>query len=328
MRLAYDHLSQAVIWAEKHLKNRGRMMAMLSAIYAYVCFFVGKNEKAAQMLEAHIQQIVAHGIPEVLVTSYFVLAQIAGDNGKKDQAELLCKELRAYSRGNIRIEIASELLLVELHCNFQRLYCAQSALKRAQERIQESSEGLPAIARLYLSHKSQIASLHIAATFTSCITDTTLAEADAALKIAMEIGRGQEIVEVLLARMKIHQYLGDNQNAVRDYSEAEILIKDNGLNRFTSKLSEFNKKSGSVLREPRLQSGIQTVTQNTAIPKLTTRQIQVIQGLENQLSNKEIARALMVSENTVKWHLKKLFQILEVYDRREVVRRAQSIGLI
>ncbi|MCY1309783.1 HTH-type transcriptional regulator MalT [compost metagenome] len=49
--------------------------------------------------------------------------------------------------------------------------------------------------------------------------------------------------------------------------------------------------------------------------------------LSRNLSNKEIARAMDVGEQTVKWHLKNLFGKLNAAGRKHAVARARQLGL-
>lgn len=64
------------------------------------------------------------------------------------------------------------------------------------------------------------------------------------------------------------------------------------------------------------------------LPKLGDRQIEVLKLLCGGGQNSEIARALSISENTVKTHLKYIFVELGVSRRTECVQRAQQLGLI
>ena len=54
----------------------------------------------------------------------------------------------------------------------------------------------------------------------------------------------------------------------------------------------------------------------------------LLELLARNLSNKEIAQAMAVGEETVKWHLKNLFGKLDAGTRKHVVRRAQLLGLL
>jgi len=61
---------------------------------------------------------------------------------------------------------------------------------------------------------------------------------------------------------------------------------------------------------------------------LTPKEREVLELLSRNLSNKEIATAMGVGEETVKWHLKNLFGKLSAGSRKHVVRRAQLLGLL
>ncbi len=60
---------------------------------------------------------------------------------------------------------------------------------------------------------------------------------------------------------------------------------------------------------------------------LTTRQVEVLRELAKGQSNKQIAKALEVTEGTVKIHLAAIFRILKVNNRTEAVLVAQKMGL-
>jgi LuxR family maltose regulon positive regulatory protein len=60
---------------------------------------------------------------------------------------------------------------------------------------------------------------------------------------------------------------------------------------------------------------------------LTRREAQVLQRLAEYCSNEEIAADLVLSLNTVKTHMRSLFQKLSVTKRADAVRRGRAIGL-
>lgn len=63
-------------------------------------------------------------------------------------------------------------------------------------------------------------------------------------------------------------------------------------------------------------------------PSLTPREFDVLRLVARGRSNKEIASAMFVTEETVKSHMKGLFQKLEVHDRAEAVSTALQRGLL
>jgi len=63
------------------------------------------------------------------------------------------------------------------------------------------------------------------------------------------------------------------------------------------------------------------------LDKLTERERQVLQGLSEGKSNKEIARDLDLSEPTIKLHVKTLYRKLEVANRTQAALVARDAGL-
>jgi LuxR family maltose regulon positive regulatory protein len=61
---------------------------------------------------------------------------------------------------------------------------------------------------------------------------------------------------------------------------------------------------------------------------LTPRESGVLKLLADGMSNKEIARVMDVSDETIKWHLKNLFIKLDAGTRKHAVDRARLLGLI
>src|ERR1700751_2492726 len=62
--------------------------------------------------------------------------------------------------------------------------------------------------------------------------------------------------------------------------------------------------------------------------KLTAREHDVLAMIRQGFSNKRIARALEISPETVKTHVKRIFLKLAVNTRAEAVCRAGSLGLL
>jgi len=61
---------------------------------------------------------------------------------------------------------------------------------------------------------------------------------------------------------------------------------------------------------------------------LSKREIQLLYWMVEGHSNREIAKELFISENTVKYHIRNIFQKLEVQNRTEAVAYALREGLI
>jgi two-component system NarL family response regulator len=63
-------------------------------------------------------------------------------------------------------------------------------------------------------------------------------------------------------------------------------------------------------------------------PSLTPRELDVLRLVSRGRTNKEMASAMFISEETVKTHMKSLFQKLGVHDRAEAVAVSLQRGLI
>jgi DNA-binding NarL/FixJ family response regulator len=82
----------------------------------------------------------------------------------------------------------------------------------------------------------------------------------------------------------------------------------------------------AVVQQP---FGLLDDSQNAPIESpLTESQLRVLQALVRGLSNKEIARELWLSEQTVKFHLSNIYRVLDVGSRAEAIRYAYEHALV
>jgi two-component system nitrate/nitrite response regulator NarL len=73
--------------------------------------------------------------------------------------------------------------------------------------------------------------------------------------------------------------------------------------------------------------GTRTVSKNEPFEKLTERELGLLRLVADGLSNRAIARELSISENTVKYHMKNIFQKLNAQNRTEAVTIALQTGI-
>ena len=72
---------------------------------------------------------------------------------------------------------------------------------------------------------------------------------------------------------------------------------------------------------------IESLSVGVPIPGLSDRQFEVLLKAVRGYSNKAIARALQLSESTVKAHLSASFRVLGVSNRTEAVYAAAQLGI-
>jgi LuxR family maltose regulon positive regulatory protein len=61
---------------------------------------------------------------------------------------------------------------------------------------------------------------------------------------------------------------------------------------------------------------------------LSERELQILQLIADGQMNKEIARALAISTETVKWHIKNIYAKLKVNSRIQAMSRAREMKLL
>ncbi|WP_420409224.1 response regulator transcription factor [Hoeflea sp.] len=64
------------------------------------------------------------------------------------------------------------------------------------------------------------------------------------------------------------------------------------------------------------------------VTTLTPRQLEIMRIIVDGGTNRDIAGQLKISENTVKTHLRQIFQVLGVNKRTSCISKARSLGLI
>jgi LuxR family transcriptional regulator, maltose regulon positive regulatory protein len=78
----------------------------------------------------------------------------------------------------------------------------------------------------------------------------------------------------------------------------------------------------------RFQSASPAASGSSTVASLSARERRILEIIGEGKSNKEIARVLDITPETVKSHVKNIFVKLAVEKRAQAVVRAQSIGLV
>ena len=122
------------------------------------------------------------------------------------------------------------------------------------------------------------------------------------------------------------------KRTLHDHLDGHTRLITDGLNRAlaTGVPLGYLRELALVLNAP--QSGWIVAPNETDMAfkaeSLTKREQELLLALSAGKTNKEIARMLWISDNTVAWHLKNLFTKLSVNTRTEAADVARRIGLI
>lgn len=162
------------------------------------------------------------------------------------------------------------------------------------------------------------------------------------MDVRMPNGNGLEATKIILQEMPRTQIVmltvSDDddflfealRNGARGY-----LLKDLEPRQLFEMLKAVNRGEAAISRamaarilqefhEPDDQTAEKQVSKND----LTPREINVLEQVVTGATNKEIAKALSISENTVKIHLRNIFEKFQVQNRVQVAVRAIQEGLL
>jgi len=132
---------------------------------------------------------------------------------------------------------------------------------------------------------------------------------------ALETTRSEMCVPMLASDGRVIGVIDVESPKANAFSEQDILLTETLANASSHTLRRMLKE-----RQTQLRSRTQA--------RLTRRELEVLQAAAAGRGNKEIARRLHISENTVETHLKHCYQKLSVLSRGEAVTKARALGLL
>jgi len=178
-------------------------------------------------------------------------------------------------------------------------------------------------------------------------TLTSLAEAGTLLSQLREYLEGTHntlfLIETLAMQALLEQTLGDTPAALAALERALRLAQPGGFIRvfvdmgpqMARLLAQLNADDGlrgyvEQIRSafPGLHQTQEALSQGELLDPLTDRELQILELLQERLSNKEIAARLVISPGTVKGHTIKVYQKLDVNGRRQAVEKAATLGIL
>ena len=341
--LGEETLRPALARAEADLGRRHPQACMLAALLAVAVYERDRLDEAAALLANRLDVLERFGAPETALFGYRTVARIAAAQGIEHRALDLLEALGAVgvARGLPRMSIASLADQVRIHAGKFRSETCRVLADRIDEIIAHSGhpEGSlwhRSVALLQIISRANVA---IAAQDWQAALDH-LAPA-VALADAMKLGRLR--IEVMALRALALDRQGGNGRVLM--LEAMNLAQTFGLARtfvdahpvIADWMRRLAEEEGggdlpAAVQVPRAvrPRPAREATSPRAVPSmvLTPKEREVLEFLARNLSNKEIAQAMSVGEETVKWHLKNLFGKLDAGTRKHVVRRAQLLGLL
>lgn len=337
LQLSEAVLRHALANADAELGRRHPLSCMIAALQATAAYEQDRLDMATELLANRLDVLERAGTPETVLLGYRTAARIAAAQGMEQRALDLLDALQAagHVRRLPRLCVASLLEQIRIHAGRYRSETCRSLVARLDETIAANLESKGVLWQQAIQMLQWFAHAYAAIGAQDWrAAGAALAHAGPAAE-ALRMGRWH--IETMALRAYVAERLGGDGRAL--LLEAVNLAQALGLSRLFADahpaLADWvqdlaAKGDGqamrvSPLRAPPTRSGVPR-----AVPSmvLTPKERMVLEHLARNLSNKEIAQAMEIGEETVKWHVKNLFGKLDAGTRKHVVRRAQLLGLL
>ncbi|HEX6828766.1 MAG TPA: LuxR C-terminal-related transcriptional regulator, partial [Burkholderiales bacterium] len=341
VRLAEEALRPAQASADADLGRRHPLACMLASLLAAAVYEGDRPDEAAALLANRLDVLERTGMPETTLLGYRTAARIAAAQGAEHRALDLLDALHAVgvARRMPRLCVVGLAEQVRMHGGRFRAETCSALVRRIDEiLVRDDMPQGPLWRRSVevwrtLSHAyAAIAAQDWGAALETLARAGPLAEAAALGRLRIEImalrayamDRNSEDGRALLREAMT---LAQTYGLARTFVDAHPALAD-----WARRIGEEGAGAGAAVPVARMLRPAQERPAGgpRAVPSmvLTPKEREVLELLARNRSNKEIALAMAIGEETVKWHLKNLFGKLEAGTRKHVVRRAQLLGLL
>lgn len=327
----------------EHFGERSDLAANCAAFEAELLYEQDRVDEAADLLAwslPHMEQ--SDGWVDVYAAAYFTAARIEAARGAMEDAlAMLSRAWRLARRRRLR-----QLELLARLCELQLLLHTGVDDERAH--VLAAEIGLDALADDMRLESAGYRQVVIAAAL--CRARLRLVDGDAALALdeleylrqwASRHGVGRVLLEANLLAARAHADLGDAAPAQAAFDVAVGMAMFQGLarpfvdaQRFVEPLPKScmrDAPQGDRFRDQFLKGLARAFAtrplDNASQGLLSDAEVEVAGPLCRGLSNKEIARAIGMSPDTVKYRLKSLFRKIGVHRRQDAVRVLHERGL-
>ncbi|MCP3017656.1 LuxR C-terminal-related transcriptional regulator [Cupriavidus basilensis] len=342
--LAERTLRPALARAEEELGRRHPFSCMLAGLLAAATFARDQIDEAAALLANRLDVLERSGTPDTVLLAYRTAARIAAARGVEHRALDLLETMYAVgiARNLPRLCVASLTEQLRLHSGRFRSETCRTLRRRVDEIVADNAAPESAIKRRNLVLLQDLAHAY------TCIAEQDwraaqqqLMRAEAGAEAmkrevvrieimalrALAIDRcGEKSLTLLREAMNLLEAYGV-MRGVRDVHPA---LADWARNIETESIGTQRTDPARPARAAVHLTAEAGADRPRVAPSmvLTPKERNVLELLARHLANKEIALAMGIGQETVKWHLKNLSAKLDAGTRKQIVRRAQLLGLL
>lgn len=341
--LGEEVLRPALTRTEAELGRRHPVACMLGSLLAAALYERDRVDEAAAVLANRLDVLERVGSPETTMLGYRTAARIAAAQGIEHRALDLLEALGAIgsARNLPRLWIASLADQIRIHAGKFRSETCRALAARIDEIMSGKNHPDGPLWRRSASLLQRVSHVYVA--IAAQDWEASRAQLDSASTLADDLKLGRLRLEIMALRALVLDRQGDDGRALmleaitlaqtfglaRTFVDAHPIIAD-----WVRRLADekIGGESSGAIPVPRAVRPLplRDVSAPRAVPSmvLTPKEREVLELLARKLANKEIAQAMGVGEETVKWHVKNLFSKLDAGTRKHVVRRAQLLGLL
>jgi LuxR family maltose regulon positive regulatory protein len=319
---------------------------MLATILATAVWERDRPDDATALLANRLDVLERAGVPETLLLAYRTLARIAAAEGGEHRALDLLESLHAagLARHLPRLCVASLADQVRVHARRFRPETCRALCTRIDEILARNDLPQGELWRRSVEVLRALAGANASVAAQDWPRAIEAFQGAGALASALKLGRMR--IEIMALRAFALDRNADDGlpllreavNLAETYGLARLFVDAHPALGDWARRAVLDKSgAGTDARLPVSppRRAIATSTEREAgapraVPSmvLTPKEREVLELLARNLSNKEIALAMEVGEETIKWHLKNLFGKLSAGTRKQVVRRAELLGLL
>ncbi|MDR5741016.1 LuxR C-terminal-related transcriptional regulator [Caballeronia sp. LZ016] len=341
MSLAEDVLKPALASAEARHGRRHPMTCMFAAACAAIAYEDDRLDEASALLSNRMDVLERAATPEMVIVAYHTAARLAAVRGGEHRALDMLEAMHALgvSRRQPRLCVAGLAEQVRMHAGRYRIETCQALVRRIDDIVAHET-GRGPVWRKSVALLQRLA--HADAAIAARSWPQALDALEAAARQAGDMNMGRCRIEILALRAFALQEEGADGAAL--LREAMNLAQTFRLRRTIvdahPSLADWARRMGDasahddIDRTPAAFPNVRPPPRESSGPRavpsvvLTPKEREILELLARNLTNKEIARAGMIGEGTVKWHLKNLFGKLDASSRKHAVRRAVVLGLL
>ena len=323
------------------------MACMAAGILSYALYESNQPEAAIRMMAPRIELLERVSIPDTVIRALYTLAACHWQAGRKLEAHASLDRLEDYAVRHQLDRLLVFTLMARLrfhlwqdsmdhaHANLLRMESIAARYAGPSRIVAAEINGVAEHGRIIMMlHERDFAGA-------SARIDTLIPAIEA-------MGRSRRLVALHAQSAVARQALGYGQSAREHMLTALTLAHNSGIVRTLLDASPaVPQMLGALIEEgvldpvlafyaKRLQAvaaaGPASVTAakpvaTAMVEALSEREREVLSLVAQAMPNKKIARAINVSPETVKWHLKNIFGKLGVAGRDEAVGRARDLKI-